>query len=105
MTIPTGDIFFVFSSQCLFCEGSLVFVKNLSELNALIIAHDKDQFNAPEDYSIFSNLNSVRFVNITEADCKKEKMLGGYHGISLTECYANYEKNNKDIIKYLEEIF
>ena len=28
-------------------------------------------------------------------------MLGGYHGISLTECYANYEKNNKDIIKYL----
>ena len=81
------------------------FVKNLSELNALIIAHDKDQFNAPEDYSIFSNLNSVRFINITESDCKKDKMLGGYHGISLTECYANYEKNNKDIIKYLEEIF
>ena len=81
------------------------FVINLSELNALIIAHDKDQFNAPEDYSIFSNLNSVRLINITEADCKKEKMLGGYHGISLTECYANYEKNNKDIIKYLEEIF
>ena len=81
------------------------FVKNLSELNALIIAHDKDQFNAPEDYSIFSNLNSVRLINITKADCKKEKMLGGYHGISLTECYANYEKNNKDIIKYLEEIF
>ncbi len=81
------------------------FVKNLSELNAIIIAHDKDQFNAPEDYSIFSNLNSVRLINITEADCKKEKMLGGYHGISLTECFANYEKNNKDIIKYLEEIF
>ena len=57
------------------------------------------------DYSIFSNLNSVRLINITESDCKKEKMLGGYHGISLTECYANYEKNNKDIIKYLEEIF
>ena len=74
-------------------------------MNALIITHDKDQFNAPEDYSIFSNLNSVRLINITEADCKKEKMLGGYHGISLTECYANYEKNNKDIIKYLEEIF
>ena len=81
------------------------FVKNLSELNALIIAHDKDQFNAPEDYSLFSNLNSVRLINITKADCKKEKILGGYHGISLTECYANYEKNNKDIIKYLEEIF
>ena len=81
------------------------FVKNLSELNALIIAHDKDQFNAPEDYSLFSNLNSVRLINITKADCKKEKILGGYHGISLTKCYANYEKNNKDIIKYLEEIF
>ena len=50
------------------------FVKNLSELNALIIAHDKDQFNAPEDYSIFSNLNSVRIINITESDCKKDKI-------------------------------
>ena len=81
------------------------FVKDLSKLNAIIVTHDKDHFNSPKDYSLFSNLNSVKFVNLTESGCKKAPPLKNYHGIGLTKCYAEYEKKNKDIIKYLEEIF
>ena len=81
------------------------FVEDLSGLDALIIAHDKDHFNSPKDYSIFLNLNSVKFINITDSGCKKKKTLGDYHGIALTKCYANYEKQNKEITKYLEDLF
>jgi len=81
------------------------FVEDLSQLNAIIMTHDKDLFNSPKDYSLFSNLNSVKFVNLTESGCKKAEPTKSYHGITLTKCYAEYEKKNKDIIKYLEEIF
>ena len=81
------------------------FVDDLSKLNAIIITHDKDHFNSPKDYSLFSKLNSVRFINLTNSGCKKGEPTHNYHGISLTKCYAEYEKKNKDIIKYLEEIF
>ena len=81
------------------------FIENLSQLNAIIMTHDKDHFNSPKDYSLFSNLNSVKFVNLTESGCKKAEPTKNYHGITLTKCYAEYEKKNKDIIKYLEEIF
>ena len=78
---------------------------DLPNLNALIFTHDKDQFNSPEDYSFLSNINSVKFINLTSLGCKKKKILSGYHGIAKTKCFAEYEKKNKNIIKYLEEIF
>ena len=81
------------------------FEKDLSNLNAIIVRHDKDDYNSPDDYFLFSNLNSVKFVNITESGCKKTKTLGDYHGVALTKCYADYEKENQDIIKYLENLF
>jgi len=81
------------------------FVEDLSQLNAIIMTHDKDHFNSPKDYSLFSNLNSVKFVNLTKSGCKKAEPSKSYHGITLTKCYEEYEKKNKDIIKYLEEIF
>ena len=81
------------------------FVEDLSQLNAIIMTHDKDLFNSTKDYSLFSNLNSVKFVNLTESGCKKAEPSKSYHGITLTKCYAEYEKKNKNIIKYLEEIF
>ena len=81
------------------------FVKDLSKLNAIIITHDKDHYNSPNDYEIFLNLNTVEFINITSSNCKKEIKLGSYHGLALTKCYAEHEKKNKDIIKYLEEIY
>jgi len=83
----------------------LDFVKDLSKLNAIIITHDKDHYNSPNDYEIFLNLNTVEFINITSSNCKKEIKLGSYHGLALTKCYAEHEKKNKDIIKYLEEIY
>ena len=81
------------------------FVEDLSQLNAIFVTHDKDHYNAPEDYSLFSNLNSVKFINITELGCKKKKILGDYHGVALTKCYADYEKKNKNIVQYLEKLF
>ena len=81
------------------------FVEDLSQLNAIIVTHDKDKYNSPKDYSLFSNLNSVKFVNITQTGCKKKKTLAGYHGITLTKCFAEHEANDKNIVRYLEEIF
>ena len=81
------------------------FVEDLSQLNAIIVTHDKDHYNSPKDYALFSNLSSVKFVNITESGCKKKKTLGDYHGLALTKCFAEHEANDKNIVRYLEEIF
>ena len=81
------------------------FVEDLSKLNAFIITHDKDEYNSPKDYSLFSNLNSVKFLNLTQSGCKKAEPTKNYHGIALTKCYGDYETKNKNIIKYLEGIF
>ena len=81
------------------------FVKDLSQINAIIVAHDKDHFNSPNDYSLFKNINSVKFVNLTNSGCKKAEPTNNYHGITLTKCYAEYEKKNKNLIKYLNGIF
>ena len=81
------------------------FVKDLSQINAIIIAHDKDHYNSPNDYSLFKSINSVKFVNLTNSGCKKAEPLNNYHGITLTKCYADYERKNKDLIKYLNDIF
>ena len=81
------------------------FVEDLSQLNAIIVTHDKDHYNSPKDYSLFSNLNSVKFVNLTESGCKKAEPAKNYHSITLTKCYADYEMKNKDIVRYLEQIF
>ena len=78
---------------------------DLSKLNAILVTHDKDQYNAPKDYSSFSNLSSVKLVNLTGLDCKGKVTLGGYHGIALTKCFAEHEVNDKNIVRYLEEIF
>ena len=77
----------------------------LLNVNALIITHDKDNFNSPNDYSMFKNLTEVKFVNITSSECKKKATLGGYHGLALTECFADEDPKSKEIKKYLEEIY
>ena len=81
-------------------------LKNVSDaINAIIIAHDKDHYNSPNDYSLFKTINSVKFVNLTNSGCKKAEPMNNYHGITLTKCYADYERKNKDLIKYLNDIF
>jgi hypothetical protein len=81
------------------------FVKDLSKLNAMIITHDKDKFNSKNDYELFSNLKFVKFLNLTQAKCKRAKPVKTYHSITLTKCFAKYEKKNKDIFKYIESLF
>jgi len=81
------------------------FVKDLSKLNAMIITHDKDKYNSRNDYLLFSKLNSIKFLNLTQSSCKKAEPDKTYHGITLTKCYADYEKNNKNIYKYIESLF
>jgi hypothetical protein len=78
---------------------------DLTNLNALIVTHDKDQYNVSEDYSFLSNINSVKFINLTRLDCKRKVTLGGYHGIALTKCFAEQEAIDKNIIQYLEGLF
>ena len=78
---------------------------DLSNLNAIIITHDKDIFNSPNDYSTFKTLSEVKFVNLTSSKCKKKATLGGYHGLALTKCFANEDPRSKEITKYLKEIY
>ena len=70
--------------------------------NELVFAHDKDHFETPKTLSFLSNLKSIKFVDISELDCKGKATLGKDHGIALTKCFA--EKDN-NIVPYLEKIF
>ncbi len=74
-------------------------------LNALILTHDKDNFNSSKDYDVFKNINSVKKINLTKSTCKGKISLGGYHGITLTDCYLIEETKSKNIKNYLESLF
>ncbi len=78
---------------------------DFTKLNAIIITHDKDNYNSPNDYLLLKKSNDVEFVNISDSKCKKKATLGGYHGLALTKCYANIEKKEKNLINYLEKLF
>ena len=62
---------------------------DFTKLNAIIITHDKDNYNSPNDYSLLKKSNDVEFVNISDSKCKKKDTLGGYHGLALTKCFAD----------------
>ena len=76
-----------------------------NNLNALILTHDKDNFNSSKDYDVFKNINSVKKINLTKSTCKGKISLGGYHGITLTNCYLIEETKSKNIKNYLESLF
>ena len=84
----------------------LINLMNLPNLgNVLVFSHDKDHYETSETLSFLSNLNSVKFINLTELDCKGTTKLARYHGIALTKCFAEYETTNKNIVQYLEGLF
>ncbi len=68
---------------------------DFTKLNAIIITHDKDNYNSPNDYSLLKKSNDIEFINISDSKCKKNATLGGYHGLALTKCYADEEKKKK----------
>ena len=76
-----------------------------NNLNALILTHDKDNFNSSKDYDVFKNIDSVKKINLTKSTCKGKISLGGYHGITLTDCYLIEETKIKNIKNYLESLF
>ena len=55
--------------------------------------------------SFLSNPRTVKFIDLSDTKCKAKVMLGGYHGIALTKCFADEDPRSKEITKYLEEIF
>ena len=87
-------------------KNYLINLMELSDLtNELVYSHNKDKFDIPETLFFLSNLSSVKFIDLSKSGCKGEKKFNGYHGITLTECFAKYEETNKNIIQYLESIF
>jgi len=76
-----------------------------NNLNALIMTHDKDNFNSSKDYDVFKNIDSVKKINLTKSTCKGKITLGGYHGVTLTNCYSIEETKSKNIKNYLERLF
>ena len=73
--------------------------------NTMVYAHSKDSYETPKTLSFLSDLSTVTFVDISGLDCKGKTMLGKGHGIALTQCFAEHETKDKNIIKFLEEIF
>ena len=71
----------------------------------LVYAHEKDAFENTKTLSFLSNSKTIKFIDLSDTKCKDKVMLGGYHGITLTNCFANEDLRNKEIAKYLEEIF
>ena len=51
------------------------------------------------------NINSVKKINLTKSTCKGKISLGGFHGITLTDCYLVEETKSKNIKNYLESLF
>ena len=78
---------------------------DFTKLNAIILTHDKDNYNSPNDYSFLKKSNDVFFINISDSKCKKKATLGGYHGLALTRCYADEEKKENYLINYLGKLF
>ena len=66
---------------------------------------NKDKYETPDSLSFLSSLSSVKFIDLTNSGCKGKKKLNRDHGIPLIKCFAEYEATNKNIVRYLEEIF
>ena len=49
--------------------------------------------------------DNVRFIDVSDTNCKSKLTTGGWHGITLTKCFADKDPKRKEITKYLEEIF
>ena len=82
---------------------SLIKVEQLE--NVLVYGHDKDDHENPQTSKFLSNSSYVKFLNVSDTNCKKKIKTGGWHGITLTKCFADEDPRSKEIIKYLNKIF
>jgi hypothetical protein len=85
-------------------KNSLIKVDKLDKV--LVYVHEKDHYeNSKTALSFLSNPRTVKFIDLSDTKCKAKVILGGYHGIALTKCFAEEDPRSKEITKYLEEIF
>ena len=82
---------------------SLIKIEALNKV--LVMSHNKDAFETPETLSFLANSPKVKFLDLSDTNCKAKKTLRGYHTITLAHCFANKDFRSKEIIKYLEEIY
>ena len=82
---------------------SLIKVDKLEKV--LVYSHEKDAYENTKTLSFLSSSNTVEFIDLTNTKCKKKTILGGWHGITLTKCFADQDPKSKKIIKYLEEVY
>jgi len=85
-------------------KNSLIKTDKLDKV--LVYVHEKDHYESSKTVlSFLSNPRTVKLIDLSDTKCKGKVMLGGYHGIALTKCFANEDPRSKEIAKYLEEIF
>ena len=82
---------------------SMIKVEKLE--NVLVFSHEKDKYENPKTSKFLSDSENVRFIDVSDTKCKKKITTGGWHGITLTKCFADKDPKRKEIIKYLQEIF
>jgi hypothetical protein len=82
---------------------SLIKADKLSKV--LVFAHEKDPYENTKTLSFLSDAISVTFIDLSDTKCKKNTILGGYHGIHLTKCFAESDPKRNEITKYLDQIF
>ena len=82
---------------------SLIKVEQLE--NVLVYSHKKDNHENPKTSKFLSNSSNVKFLDVSDTTCKKKLKTGGWHGITLTKCFADEDPRSKEIIKYLKQIY
>ena len=79
---------------------------NWSEIGDVILfTHDKDWADTRKTLSFLTEFNNIKFFDLSDTQCKKKKLLGDYHGIALTKCFAEKDPRSKEVIRYLEKLF
>ncbi len=79
---------------------------NWSQLGEVILfTHDKDWADTRKTLSFLTEFNNIKFFDLSDTQCKKKKLLGDYHGIALTKCFAEKDPRSKEVIRYLEKLF
>ena len=79
---------------------------NWSQLGEVILfTHDKDWADTRNTLSFLTEFENIKFFDLSDTNCKKKKLLGDYHGIALTKCFAEKDPRSKEVIRYLEKLF
>ena len=79
---------------------------NWSQIGEVILfTHDKDWADTKKTLSFLTEFENIKFFDLSDTNCKKKKLLGDYHGIALTKCFAKKDLRSKEVIRYLEKLF